>query len=179
LASLETSSVSSQKESPDFECLEVEKFQAIANWHYYALLSYLEIPGKPQDATHLASVFGLSRKKIESALDCLEKLKLIEKFKGRMRPSKIRLTTDTDVLFPALRAFTLQMLGKAEESLERDPVAQRDFSTMTMAIDPSKIGEAKEEIKKFRRKMAEFLESGSKERVYTLSVQLFPLDREN
>jgi len=43
-----------------------------------------------------------------------------------------------------------------------------------MAIDSSKLPAAKEMIRTFRRKLCEFLESGKKDEIYNLNIQLVP-----
>jgi hypothetical protein len=49
---------------------------------------------------------------------------------------------------------------------------------MSIAIAPDRIPAAKEKVKKFRRELADFLESSrSKTEVYRLSFQLFPLTK--
>ncbi len=46
-----------------------------------------------------------------------------------------------------------------------------------MAVDSEKIPEAKILIKEFRQKMSALLESGKKDEVYQLAVQLYPLSK--
>ena len=46
-----------------------------------------------------------------------------------------------------------------------------------MAIDPENLGEAKNMIKSFRKRLSKKLESGNKKEVYKLAIQLFPLSR--
>ena len=53
----------------------------------------------------------------------------------------------------------------------------RDFTSMTMAIDPEKLTEAKKKIREFRRGLSEFLEAGKKEEVYRLNIQLVPVTK--
>ena len=76
-----------------------------------------------------------------------------------------------------IRHFQKQILEKSIESLERDPLMERDITSITIAINEDKIEEAKKEIKKFRMKMSEFLSEGPKTRVYNLGVHLIPLTK--
>jgi uncharacterized protein (TIGR02147 family) len=70
-----------------------------------------------------------------------------------------------------------QSLDLAKESLFRDDVKKRDFTTVTMAIDPKKLSMAKERIRKFEDELSDLLESGHRTEVYRLSMQLFPLSK--
>jgi hypothetical protein len=56
---------------------------------------------------------------------------------------------------------------------------ERDFTTVTMAIDKRKLSTAKELIRKFEDELSDLLESGHRTDVYRLSVQLFPFTKDN
>ena len=66
----------------------------------------------------------------------------------------------------------------ALESLGRDPISRRDFSALTMIVDPTRLPEAKERVLRFKRELGELLEKGEPSEVYSLAIQLFPLTRE-
>jgi uncharacterized protein (TIGR02147 family) len=71
-----------------------------------------------------------------------------------------------------------QLLEKAIHSLDNVPVAYRDQTSMTMAIDTDRLAEAKERIKQFRRDLARFLSRGEKRnQVYHLSLYLYPVSQ--
>lgn len=50
----------------------------------------------------------------------------------------------------------------------------REFTFITMAVDKSKMIEAKTMIREFRDKLCAYLEEGEKTEVYELAIQLFP-----
>jgi hypothetical protein len=52
---------------------------------------------------------------------------------------------------------------------------ERDISGITLAIAPDKIAVAKEEIRRFRRRMAKCLETQRPSAVYQLNIQFFRL----
>ncbi|MNL56226.1 hypothetical protein D3C87_1797040 [compost metagenome] len=68
-------------------------------------------------------------------------------------------------------------MEKSIEALQKVPVEYRDISHITMAISPQNLPRAKEEIRKFRKKMAQLLEEGDASEVYLMGVQLVPLTR--
>jgi uncharacterized protein (TIGR02147 family) len=75
----------------------------------------------------------------------------------------------------AIRKYHRDNLVKAAEALEEVPVELRDFSSITMATCSEKVGQARELIRKFREELSDLMESGDRETVYTLAVQLFPV----
>ena len=83
-------------------------------------------------------------------------------------PHKIKLS----ILFSTF-------IKQSIDALFAVPVESRDITSMTMAIDKNKIPEAKRKIKQFRRNLCQFLESGEKNEVYNLNVQLIPLTDNN
>jgi hypothetical protein len=68
-------------------------------------------------------------------------------------------------------------LLQALEALEDVPLESRDQSSMTMAIDPSLLPEAKAKIRDFRRSLCAFLQENArpKSEIYQLSISLFPV----
>ena len=63
------------------------------------------------------------------------------------------------------------------ESLDEDPIEERNHTAMTFAINTRKIPEAKKCIEKFIAQMTELLEDGDRDRVYEMTVNLFPLQK--
>ena len=76
---------------------------------------------------------------------------------------------------PALKELQRQLIQKALDAIDHVPQEQKDITAMTMAIDPTKLTEAKRRIKVFRRELSEFMESGAQTTVYNLGIQLIPL----
>ena len=66
-------------------------------------------------------------------------------------------------------------MDKAKEQIDHIDLELRDVTSMTMPIDKNKIKQAKEMIFDFRRKLTNYLESGEKDEVYSLNIQLIPL----
>ncbi|MGZ3689175.1 MAG: DUF4423 domain-containing protein, partial [Bdellovibrionota bacterium] len=86
-------------------------------------------------------------------------------------------TTTNGVPSAALRSYHQQNLRLAAISLERDPLAVRDISSLTMAIDPSEFEEAKRLIQQFKKKISTLFKSKNPTEVYTLGIQLFPVSK--
>jgi uncharacterized protein (TIGR02147 family) len=157
--------------------IESARFRVIADWYHYAILGLAEVEGSRFSIKWLEKRLGLPASQIEQAVDRLKSLGLIAIAGGRYRQATPSLTTSRDIRDQAIRRHHEQMLRKAEESLHQVEVAERYLSSITMAIDPNKLEEAKDAITAFRRELSERLGSGKKTRVYTLAIQLFPLER--
>jgi uncharacterized protein (TIGR02147 family) len=94
---------------------------------------------------------------------------------GELTLTGKNFTTTDRVRSSAVRKGHENNLNLARKSLESDPVDARDFSAITMAIDPARLEEATQLIREFRDRICTFLEGGKKQQVYKLCIQLFPM----
>lgn len=95
----------------------------------------------------------------------------------KWKPVSKDLSTSNEVSSAALRESHRQTLEQALAKLDEVPLEQRDVTSISMAIDVSKIPAAKKMILRFRRSLSEFLESGHQTEVYNLNVQLLPVTK--
>lgn len=155
--------------------LSLESFRFMSDWEHSAVLECLRIEHCDSTST-IAAKLELEVKVVQDCLKTLKKLGFvkIERKKWR-RIDRGFLMTRHDFKDEALRKFHKQILQKASHALDLQSVEERNISGMTMAIDPRKIPEAKERIRKFTLELAEFLEAGHRESIYQLSINLFEL----
>jgi uncharacterized protein (TIGR02147 family) len=167
------------KQSVGFGELSLERFELLANWIYFAILELTHVRSFRPEAAWIAHRLKVERQEIEVALSRLIKLGLLEKIEG----GGLRETVG-DIATPAINVPSRfiqehhrQILGKALGTLGTIPVAQREFAALTMAIDARKLPAAQEALRAFRRQFAKDMQkSKSKDRLYCLALQFFPLD---
>ncbi len=157
--------------------LQIDTFRIISDWYHYAILNLIEVRDAKNNAEWFARRLGISPLEAHQALLRMKRLGLIKLEGSHLIRVGKNLKTPNDLADTAIRKYHYQNLRKAEESLDRDSIEQRDFGGITMAIDPSDLSKAKNLIQKFRRQLATALNTGKKERVYTFVTQLFPVDR--
>lgn len=158
--------------------LNIELFRIIGDWYHYAILFLTYVDGFRSDARWIASQLSISEIEAKLAIERLISCGLLIREKGKLKCWENSFTTaDKQVTTAALRRHQRQILEKAVYSLENDPIDVRSHSSMTMAIDPSKINEAKKLIEDFTNKLSGMLESGTRSHVYELSLCLFPLQK--
>lgn len=162
-----------------FKQVDFDKLPVISDWFYFAVLSLMETKTFKEDPIWVAKRLNISVENARVSLERLETLGLaVRTKKGRLQASGASLTTPDQVANLVMRRSHYQAFELAKASLDRHAVEKRDFSAMTMAIDPDRIPEAKRKIKNFRRKLCQYLESGQKKEVYRLGIQLFPLSED-
>jgi uncharacterized protein (TIGR02147 family) len=167
--------------SKDYDrSLSINAFQVISDWYYFAILSLAEIEDFSIDKKWISQRLNISTKQAADAVVKLRSLEmLVQREDGQWIASGLQFKVPGEISSSAVKNHTDQSLELARESLYRDQLEKRDFSTITMAIDPDKLPEAKRIIKSFKKKISKVLETGKKREVYKLAVQLFPLSLEN
>ncbi len=154
------------------------EFEVIRGWAHFAILSLMKTSGFTSSAPWISDRLGISIRETQDCIDRLLKTGLISRDKdGELRRASASFRTGDDRLNRAIQEAHEETASLAIHSLKRDPVDQRDLSSVTMAIDPLKLPKAKEAIRKFQNEISSLLEDGKQTSVYRLSVQLFPLCR--
>lgn len=159
---------------------EADRFKAISQWYYVAILDLSTTITFNSDPKAVAARLGISQVEARDALERLERLGFLEKKNGKLKKTNNKVQFKTQNSEPAVRNFHKQMLQKASEELDRTSKADfeaRSISAVTMAIKPEKIKKAQKLINDFKAKMASVLTKGGGEEVYQLNVQFFPLTR--
>jgi len=90
------------------------------------------------------------------------------------RRKQEQITTTSDIPSGALRKSHRKTLEHCIAAINDIEVELRDISAMTVVMDPSRMLEAKQMLKEFRRRFSTIMESGAKKEVYSLSIQLIP-----
>ncbi len=167
--------LASKKFSSNFKGLSLDGFKLISDWEHFAILSTMELDDYDGSSAYIAKKLNLNISSVEECIKRLLKLDIIDLRDGKFIPTGEMFTTTHDIQSSALKKFHKQHLHKSVESIDSIPVEKRDITTMTMAIDESKLPEAKELIRNFRRDLCQFLEKDKKNNVYNLNIQLIPL----
>ncbi|HVK60140.1 MAG TPA: TIGR02147 family protein [Bdellovibrionales bacterium] len=169
--------LSKKKSETSFDAISLDTFATISDWYHYAILSLLELPEAKLEARWVAKRLGISILDAKLAIERLQRLELIaQDDDGRWRQVGNPIKIENSLSTVATRKFHKQLLVRASDSIDKDPIDHRDFSSMTFAMDPSLVEHARKRIQTFRRELTSELESkGSPQAVYYMTVQLFPV----
>lgn len=156
-----------------------DQFKIIANWYHFAILSLAETKDFKDESQWIAERLNIRVTEVDAAIHRLKRLGMLRiDENGRLAPSGEQFATTDEIASAAIRSFHSEVLDLARNSLETVSLERRDFTTMTMAIDPKRLGKAKKMIRQFRAKLCEYLEQGDITEVYQISINLFPLSQE-
>jgi uncharacterized protein (TIGR02147 family) len=156
-----------------------DRFDFYSAWYVPALrelLCCLEYRG---DTATLAKKLRppISPAQARRSLEILTDLKFVVKdAQGKLKPAVPLVKKDKSEPSPHLRQYLLDLMDLAKQSLERFPSGSRDVSCLTLALSEEGFREAKDELKRLRRKLLERAAGETRpRRVYQLNLQLFPL----
>lgn len=160
------------------QCILTEQeVDLIGNWETYAILSLLNTSDFQDSPEWIARRLGISESCALNCIDILLRLGIVRRVNGKLERTKTSLTNALDVSNQSIIKAHRGDVQKALEMLDKTPMNLRDYSSITMAINPERISEAKKLIAKFRRKMAALLEQDNRKEVYSLAIQLHPLSQ--
>lgn len=162
--------------------LQSEEFKIIQDWYNYVILELTNIEGFEPSAEWISTKLSISEAEAQLALERLVKLNLLIQDKDGNFVASGNITSGIQENFStvAMRMRQKQVLKRASDAIDLVDFSERDQSAVTIAIDTSLIPEIKEKIKKFRRSLANHIakKSKKKNRVYEISISLFPWDNE-
>lgn len=169
----------------DIDISEVQKsfivkrthHKILAEWEHFAVTELFDLKGFEVNQKSVSTKLGITLNRAEVVLQNLVDAGLLNFDSDDSHYSRIHenISTTEDVSSSALKQSHKEILEIASNKLETIPLEFRDFSSVNMAVDPSKITEVKSIIREFRQKMLALLRDGEKKDVYQLSIQFFPL----
>ncbi len=157
--------------------LSEDHYESIADIHHFALLELVSVEGFRSDPAWIARALGITVPAAEAAVARLLRLGLLKRTDSHTLTPAEAFTATTDGLpSEAVRKSHHQVLEKAAHALDFHSLEERDLSCIIFAADSSRLREAKEAIRAFRRDFDSRFGTGErKNRVMCLAVQLFSL----
>lgn len=156
--------------------LDESYYKIISEWEHYAVLELFELSDFKRTKEEVAAKLDLTANRTDVVLTNLKVCKLIEvDSDGKLVKVHSDVKTSEDISSQALRESHKETLQMGIAKIDSVGVELRDFSSSTLAIDMSKLPEAKIVIREFRRKIATLLASGDKKEVYQLAIQFYPV----
>jgi uncharacterized protein (TIGR02147 family) len=164
-------------ESP-YAQIGIDEFKTISDWQHFAILYLAQTKDFQEDPEWIsARLKGLDASMAARALERLERLGFLVRIGGKLKVRSPNFSTSDEVVNLAVRQAHIQDTELVLKSIESDPVELRDITSMTMAIDPAKLPQAKKMIRRFQDRLAGLMEEGQQSEVYRLCMQLMPLTR--
>lgn len=166
-----------EDQGPKYLEIEAQAFKLMAEWEHFAVLSLVKTHDFVNDFDWIGARLGISKFRAQEVVERLLELGFLELQDGKLTRIPAKISSSDDTVNLSVRKSHEENFDLARESLNRDSIYERDFTSITMAIDPEKMVQAKEKIRKFQDELSDFLSTGEQKEVYRLSMQLFPLTK--
>lgn len=153
-----------------------DNFALIADWYHGAILELIQLADFKSDVSWIAKRLGLKNSIAAIAVERLERLGLIRRSPaGHWCAVPEASVTADDVPSIARRRFHQQILSMHAESLHADPIGEREFNSVIMAVPTSKLPELREEMQQFLIQFWQKIEHEPKDSLYSISLQFCPV----
>jgi uncharacterized protein (TIGR02147 family) len=170
---------SAHTSNSNYQQITLDTFRLIADWYHYAILELIRVDSFRPDPKWISRSLHIPLTEVNFAIERMVRVGMLDinENTGEWTDNSEISTNITKPYFDgAQKRHQKQILEKAIFALENTPVAYRDQTSMTMAIDTERLPEAKERIKHFRRELANFLSRGeTRDQVYHLSLSLYTI----
>lgn len=179
---LRKASSGSNKAAKGFVTVELspEQLAEISHWYHSAIMELTLVEGFDSRSEWIADKLKIPEKVTRKAVNSLLQCGLLTNDRGKLKKiESLLVSKDRDRTLPHLQSRQSQALEKSRQALYSVPIDKRSHSSLTMAVDPERIPEAKKMIEEFSRSLFRFLNSGRRTHVYELSVGLFPVQEDS
>lgn len=161
--------------------IEKDQYEYFSKWYYPAIRETLSMGADAAAPEQIAAKLNpkITVKQAESALQLLEKLKLIKKGPdGCWEQVHEDISTGPEVKSIAVANFHKEMIRLAEASIDRFSASQRDISGLTLSIQRESLPEIKARLISFRKELMELAAiEDNPDMVVQINIQLFPLTK--
>jgi len=157
--------------------LTKESLEYYARWQYSILRAFFGINQKEKNPGSIGKrIFPpISAQEVEEGIKLLLALGLITKTANGYVPSEANIGVERENRDLVGKSRILEMLRLALEVFPRLPPESRDFSALTVYISKAGFEGLQEKIRTFREDVKVLVsEDKDEDRIYTLSLQLFP-----
>lgn len=159
--------------------LQLESFTMIAEWHHLAILELSRTKNFEPTPGRIARRLGLTTAEVRLAIERLLRLGVLRKEGERLVPTgRWLVTSPNDIPSASIRQFHGSILQKAGSAMHEQPVEERNYSSLVLAIRQDQLGEAKKLIMEFNRRLSKLLtDADDRDALYCFSTQLFSLEK--
>ena len=165
---------------PEFKFVDQAQYEFYSKWYYSAVRELVGIPGFKEDSQWIASRLkpAIEPSQARKALKLLKRLGFVKyDSNNKLVVADPVITSGDEVNSLSARNFHRQMIGLAQESIERFPRELREISSLTMGISKTCFEHLKARLVEFEHEVMEIVSKSNdtSDRLYQLNFQFFPL----
>lgn len=157
--------------------LNKEQYLFFKDWYHTTVRSLVGADAYHGNAQALGQKIlpAISAAEVQKSIDLQLELGLLQKSGKQFQLGNTHLSTNENEVNRAIRQYQAQMLQRGAEALERFQKKDRDFSTLTFAVDATCVEDIRAILTECRRQIQRRIEeSKTPDRVMHLNMNLFP-----
>ncbi len=162
LAEQERSPDVSDPSSPGPENLPSRLFDMAGDWFCWALIALASTDDFRWDNKWISKRLGVTEPEVRIGIDKLKRVGVLIANDDGYEVRESAISFNEGVPSETMREYHQQILEKAGQALELQPPAEREFTGLTLAMDPNLLPLLKKEIAHFMQQMGERYSSGKK-----------------
>ena len=166
----------SKYQRPEYLAIELCHFEVIANWYHLGIMQLLKLKNYKSNPQWMAHVLGIKEREAKEALDRLEKLGYIKKYRGRYTTADEFVSVMSAVPSQAIRNFHKQILQKAMNSIDEQNMNLREIGANLFTLNRSDLPKLKVMLGQLRKQIDLEASKGiDRDSIYCVSTQLFEI----
>jgi len=164
------------------EIIESKYYKMFSHWYYIAILELVRIATFQDDPKWIAAQLkpAISVNKAKQALNDLHQMGLIQNIDSKtVTRTENMISTPEVVQSIAITIFHEQIMTLALHSLRHDPVEEKEFSSLTIAVSKEDLPQLKKMMQEFRKRVHGILESSTqiKTDIIQMNTNFFKLTK--
>ncbi len=163
-----------------FEEYPTKHFSVLDHWYDLAILDLLTCQQTDKTPIGLARSLGLTSLEVEASLEKSSRLGLAKFSNGVWSKASNNIRFPTSTAGDITRRYYEQVLDRAKAELKHsgpEDFSRRSITNLSIAVDPSRVAEAKQRLQQAIYDIASDLSSGNPTEVYHLTTCLIPLSK--
>ncbi len=158
----------------EYKILDKRNVSLLSEWYYPVLVELVEFKKSQLDEIELSRLVGISQKDVKAALENLVRIGVIAKQGDRYIRRSLFLRGESHTPNSTIRRFHKQILMKAHEKIETQPIKSRKFLSTVFSIDSKRIEEARQRLEQMHDEFyREFQSDDNVDGVYAFGLQFF------
>lgn len=156
--------------------LSSQTFAYISEWYHLVIKQLVETPSFEEDPSWIRKRLRnkVTISEIQCAIEAMLSLGILKRDDSqRLCSSNKCVTTKTDVANIAVQIHHKQMLDRAKEAISEHPTLEREVDSKTFRMDPNRMKEAKEFLRRQRNEFLRNFEDKDSNHVFQFNFQLF------
>ena len=176
----------------DYLKLSDDQFHLISEWSHFAILNLVKSDQCQHKASWFAERLQLPLRIVQDSLDRLMRLGMLVYEKKKYVRARPHFQTSDDVFNLSIRKSNMEDLelirehltdlgpvtvADLREHLTDTDIRERDFTSITMLVDPNRMQEFKTWVRKAQDQFANKFETTQSQSPYRLTMALYPLKK--